>query len=399
MPLGLKSLKKLDVKGKKVLCRVDLNVPISHGKVEDNTRITRLTPTIEYLASKGAKVVLLSHLGRPGGEFKREQSLAPLVDPLSQALGGKEIRFAVDCVGHSAEEVIETLQNGEIALLENLRFHKGEESNNSKFVEQLASLGDIYVNDSFSCSHRKHASIVGLSKALPAAAGLLLNEEIQHLNDILEQPKPPFAAIVGGAKVSTKISLLENLITKVDVLVIGGAMANTFLKAKGHEVGISLYEEKLVSIAKTILEKAAKSDCEVCLPIDVITAKALVRKTTCHVVSIDNVPKDEMILDIGPDTVQDIVEKLTACKTIVWNGPLGAFETSPFDVGTISLARNISKLNGSSGITTVAGGGDIIAALKQAGLAESFTYLSTAGGAFLEWLEGKTLPGIEVLLD
>lgn len=396
--MALKTLKDLNLKGKTVLCRVDLNVPIIQGKVEDATRITKIVPTIEYLTGQGAKVVLLSHFGRPKGEYNREMSLAPLTNYLSEALGGKQIRFALDCIGETAENAVAEMQPGDVLLLENLRFHAGEEKNNPKFVESLAALGDAYVNDTFSCSHRAHASISGLAKKLPSAAGLLLQSEVESLQNLLGSAEHPMAAIVAGSKVSTKLALLQTLVKKVDMLVIGGAMANTFLKAQGYGVGKSLYEKDLVSVAADILEKAKKADCEIFLPTDAVVAKELKEQPECKIVPVKKVPADQMILDLGPQTIASLHEKLKNFKTVVWNGPVGAFEFRPFDVASIAIARSIASLTATNGLKSVAGGGDVLAALSCAGLQESFTYLSTAGGAFLEWLEGAELPGVQSLL-
>lgn len=395
--MPLRTLHDLDVTHKTVLLRVDLNVPIRHGKVEDTTRITRLVPTFEALLKRHAKIVVLSHFGRPKGEFDRDLSLAPITNALSEALGGKPIKFALDCIGESAQHAVSVLQPGDILLLENLRFHKGEEANDPAFIAQLANLGDCYINDTFSCSHRAHASIVGLAQALPSAAGLLLQDEIENVERVLENPERPLAAIVGGGKVSTKLEVLQNLINKVDVLAIGGAMANTFLKAGGYSIGKSLYEEDLVETAKRILAQAKHSSCEIILPNDVIVTREFAERAPCQVLPISQVPEDGMILDIGPDSVQEICDRLDSVKSLVWNGPLGAFELSPFDVGTVSIARKVSSLTQAGSVISVAGGGDVVAALTQAGLIDNFSYISTAGGAFLEWLEGKELPGIAVL--
>ncbi len=395
--MTLRTLKNLDVKGKTVLCRVDLNVPIVQGKVEDATRITKIIPTIEYLIGQGAKVVLLSHFGRPKGEYNLEMSLAPLTNYLSDALDGKPIRFAIDCVGESAEQAVAEMQAGDVLLLENVRFHAGEEKNNPKFVERLAKLGDAYVNDTFSCSHRAHASIVGLAKKLPSAAGLLLQSEVESLQKLLGAADHPMAAIVAGSKVSTKLALLQTLVKKVDMLVIGGAMANTFLKAKGLGIGKSLFEEDLVPVAAEILLKAEKANCEIFLPTDVVVAKELKEQPECRIVQVGNVPTNQMILDLGPETVASLHEKLKSFKTVVWNGPVGAFEFRPFDVASIAIARSIASLTATHNLKSVAGGGDVLAALSCAGLQKSFTYLSTAGGAFLEWLEGAELPGVAAL--
>lgn len=385
--------------GKVVLCRVDLNVPMISGRVEDATRIRKIAPTIQELVKQNARVVVLSHFGRPDGEFVRDMSLAPLTNALSEALDGVEVKFSLDCIGETAKEAVKNLGNGEVLLLENLRFHAGEEANNPKFVEDLANLGDFYVNDTFSCSHRKHASIVGIAKKMPSAAGLLMQEEIENLEKIFKSSSRPMAAIVGGSKVSTKLKLLNTLVKKVDLLVIGGAMANTFLKAAGHKIGKSMHEENLLETAVQIMEKAKKNNCEIFLPVDVVIAKSLENSPVCQVVPVNKIPAGSMALDIGPTSIALLTEKLKSCKTLVWNGPLGAFEFRPFDVATISLARNVASLTMNDSLISVAGGGDIVAALNVAGLTESFTYISTAGGAFLDWLQGDGLPGLDVLME
>lgn len=397
MTVNLRTLKDLNVENKRVLVRIDLNVPMAHGKVEDATRIQRILPTLQELIRRNAKVIMLSHFGRPKGEFDRDMSLAPLADAVSKALGGKEVHFAVDCIGHSAQEAVDALEAGELLLLENVRFHKGETTNDPKFIKELAKLADFYVNDTFSCSHREHASIAGIAKALPSAAGLLLQDEIENLERVLERPEHPVAAVVGGSKVSTKLAVLENLMSKTDMIIIGGAMANTFLAAKGYAIGKSLYEADLLDTAKAIIEKAEKQGCEIVLPTDVVTAEKFEANPPCKITDINNVGKDDMILDIGPASLAALHARFEQCKTVVWNGPLGAFELSPFDVGTINLARTVASLTAQGKLISVGGGGDIVAALGNAGLKEQFTYISTAGGAFLEWLEGKELPGVAVL--
>lgn len=395
--MQLHTLADTDVQHKTVLLRADLNVPMTHGKIEDDTRIARLVPTIEALIAKQAKVVVMSHFGRPKGEFNLDMSLAPLVDVLSEKLGGREVLFSVDCIGHNAEETIARLEPGGVALLENVRFHPGETSNDPAFAKALASLGDVFINDTFSCSHRSHASIIGIAQYLPSCAGLLLQQEIEQLEKYLLAPEAPLAAVVGGSKVSTKLELLDTLIHKVQHLSIGGAMANTFLLAQGIKIGTSRHEKDLVKTAKAILAEAEKSGCFIHLPKDVVVASQLAAQEPCDVVSIDAVPKDKMILDIGPETVSHWGTILSEAKTLIWNGPLGAFEFRPFDVGTCSLARYAGKLTHEGHLTSVAGGGDIVAALGNSGISHSFSYLSTAGGAFLEWLEGHELPGISVL--
>ena len=389
---------KSSVKGKTVLVRADLNVPMSHGKVADDTRIRRTIPTLQALIKAKTKIVVLSHFGRPEGKVAMDLSLAPITDTLSEALEGVPVHFGVDCVGSAAKYAVEELRPGEVALLENLRFHKEEEASDPGFAKQLAGLGDYYVNDAFSCSHRAHASIEGIAKVLPAYAGLLLQDEVSRLEAALGASSQPIAALVGGAKISTKIKILERLVEKVDMLMVGGAMANTFLYAQGYKVGKSLYEKEYADTAKAIIAAAKDHNCTLMLPSDVVLADRLTFKAPCVVVDSDHVAKDKLILDIGPKTVVEWGNALRNCKTVVWNGPLGAFETSPFDVGTISMARFVAGLTHTGQIQSVAGGGDVLSALACAGLRNSFSYISTAGGAFLEWLEGKTLPGIKVLM-
>lgn len=392
-----RTIDDLDVRDKRVLVRVDFNVPMKAGKVTDATRIDRALPTIEALSKKGAKVILLSHLGRPEGEANPEFSLRPVADKLAEKLGGK-IDFAPDCIGEAAKKVVSKLLAGDVALLENTRFHPGEEANDPEFVKALADNGDIYVDDAFSAAHRAHASTEGLARVLPAAAGKAMEQELDHLTAALENPARPLIAVVGGAKVSTKIDLLSNLVAKANVLVVGGGMANTFLAAKGLSVGKSLYEPKLLKTAQEILGKAAERGCKVILPVDVVVAKELQPGTDNRVAAADAVGEDEMILDVGPDTVDLIAKEIELSNTLVWNGPLGAFETKPFDVGTIEAAKFAAKRASTGKLVAVAGGGDTVAALNAAGVADEFTYVSTAGGAFLEWLEGKTLPGVAALV-
>jgi phosphoglycerate kinase len=394
---NIKFLKDFEFDDKRVLLRVDLNVPVVHGKIVDYSRIERVVPTIKYLLKNKAKVIILSHFGRPKGKYDPSLSLAPIVDALNKVLGINDVKFCVDTIGEQAERDIATLKKGEIILLENLRFYPGEENNNADFVNDLAALGDIYVNDTFSCSHRKHASIYGLAKKLPAAMGLLFQEEIENLENVLLAPKKPLIAIVGGSKVSTKINLLQSLILKADYLVIGGGMANSFLRARGYSVGSSLCEENLIDAAKEILKHAQETNCEIILPIDVIVADKLMKPNFCKVVDINNVLDDEMILDIGPKSVNHICQKIDNSKTLIWNGPVGAFEYAPFNIGTESIARYIAYMTNLHNIISVAGGGDVVAALKNSGLRESFSYLSTAGGAFLEWLQGDIGYGMKAL--
>jgi len=394
---ALPTLDNLDVAGKRVLLRVDLNVPMKNGRVTDTTRIDRIIPTVKELSAKGAKVILLSHFGRPKGKPVADMSLAPLAGPLATALGGAEIVFAGDCIGETAKSAVDGLKNGQIALFENLRFHPGEESNDPEFAQALAANGDLYVNDAFSAAHRAHGSTEALARLLPHAAGRLMEEELTSLAKAFETPTHPAAAFVGGAKISTKLDLLGNLSTKVDMLAIGGGMANTFLHALGTPVGRSLCEHELAGTARNIFQSAKDKGCEIILPIDAVVAAELKPGVETAIVAINAVPEDMMILDIGPKTAKDLSQRLSSCKTLIWNGPLGAFETPPFDAGTVEVARKAARLTTKGQLISVAGGGDTVAALVQADAAQDFTYISTAGGAFLEWLEGKTLPGIAAL--
>ena len=393
---NFRTLDDLTVKGQRVLVRCDLNVPMKDGKVTDATRIERSAETLKALAAKGAKVIVLSHFGRPKGKRVPDMSLQPLAGPLGQALGRK-VAFAGDCVGAPAEAAVKALREGEVLLLENLRFHDAEEANDPEFARQLASLGDLYVNDAFSCAHRAHASTEAIARLLPAAAGLLMQAELSHLQAALEHPKRPVMAVVGGAKVSTKLDLLGNLVGKVDCLVIGGGMANTFLFAQGAEIGKSLAERDLAGTAREILDKAKARNCRILLPLDAVVAAEFKANPPTRVVPASQVPAEQMILDVGPQSIAAINAEMARCKTLVWNGPLGAFETPPFDQATVAVAREAARLTKSGALLTVAGGGDTVAALAQAGVEESFSYVSTAGGAFLEWLEGKELPGVAAL--
>ncbi|HTH96258.1 MAG TPA: phosphoglycerate kinase [Stellaceae bacterium] len=395
--VAFKTLDQLDVAGKRVLVRVDLNVPMQDGKVSDTTRIERLVPTIKTLADRNAKVVLMSHFGRPKGKRSADTSLAQLVQPLSQALGGKKVAFAEDCIGVPAEQAVAALRDGEILLLENLRYHAGEEDNAADFIAALAKLGDLYVNDAFSTAHRAHASTEGLAHKLPKAAGLLMQAELEALGAALEKPQRPVAAIVGGSKVSTKLDLLNSMVSKVDLLVIGGAMANTLLLAQGVQVGKSLAEADMLDTARGIMKAAETAKCTIVLPVDAVTAKKFAAHAETETVAIGQVPADAMILDAGPKTVEMVVEKLKHAKTLVWNGPVGAFEFEPFDAGTNGIAREVAKLVEAGKLLAVAGGGDTVSAMTHAGVAEKLSYLSTAGGAFLEWLEGRELPGVKAL--
>ena len=392
-----RTIDELTPAGKRVLVRADLNVPMKGGLVTDATRIERLAPTLLDLSKKGAKVVVLSHFGRPNGKVDPAYSLRPLVAPLSRALGGKPVSFAEDCVGPAAERVVASLAPGEVALLENLRFHPEEEANDAAFARRLASLGDLYVNDAFSAAHRAHASTEALAHLLPAAAGRLMQAELEALGAALETPARPVLALVGGAKVSTKLDLLSFLVRKVDTLAIGGAMANTLLFAQGITVGKSLCERELADTARDIIAKAKAAGCHLLLPVDAVVARKFEANAASETVPIDGVPADAMILDIGPATVAAIGAGLAAAKTLVWNGPLGAFETPPFERGTVAVARRAAELTRSGKLLSVAGGGDTVAALVQAQVADALSYVSTAGGAFLEWLEGRELPGVASL--
>jgi phosphoglycerate kinase len=392
------TLDDLSVAGKRVIVRADLNVPMQDGKVTDATRIERLAPTIDELRRKGARVIVLSHFGRPKGKPDPSMSLKPLVAPLRAALGDAEIAFAEDCIGPAAAQVVDRLRDGQVALLENLRFHAEEEKNDPGFAKKLASLGDIYVNDAFSAAHRAHASTEAVARLLPSAAGRLMQAELEALGKSLDHPARPLAAVVGGAKVSTKLDLLGNLINKVDILIIGGGMANTFLFAGGVDVGKSLCEREMAETARRIAADASAAGKRIVLPVDAVVAPALTAGESARTVPIGRVPSDAMILDIGPKSIAETVETVGACRTLVWNGPMGAFEHAPFDKGTVALAKAVAKLTGEGKLLSVAGGGDTVAALAHAGVEEKFSYVSTAGGAFLEWLEGKELPGVAALM-
>jgi phosphoglycerate kinase len=392
-----RTLDDVDVAGKRVLLRADLNVPMQDGRVGDATRIERLAPTIRELMAKRAKIVVMSHFGRPKGKPDPAFSLRQLVAPLAAALGGAHVAFAEDCVGPAAQRVVGALQEGGVALLENLRFHAEEEANDPAFAGQLAALGDIYVDDAFSAAHRAHASTAALAHLLPSAAGRLMQAELDALSKAVEAPERPLAALVGGAKVSSKLDLLDFLIAKVDVLVIGGAMANTMLFAQGKAVGTSLCERDLAATARGILDKAAHAKCRLVLPVDAVVAREFKAQAASETVAIDQIPADAMILDVGPATVAAIERELAACRTLVWNGPLGAFETPPFDAGTVAVARAVAALTKTGKLLSVAGGGDTVSALAHAGVVDALSYVSTAGGAFLEWLEGRELPGVAAL--
>ncbi|MEQ8229915.1 MAG: phosphoglycerate kinase [Rhodospirillales bacterium] len=391
-----KTIDDLDVRGKTVLVRCDLNVPMKDGQVSDATRLERSALTLTDLADAGARVCVLSHFGRPKGQRVAEMSLKPVADALADVLK-RPVAFAPDCVGPEAEAVVSGLEDGAICVLENLRFHAEEEKNDAGFAAKLAALGDFYVNDAFSVSHRAHASTEAIARALPAAAGRLMQAELDALSQALEAPEHPVAAVVGGAKVSTKMEVLGNMVEKVDLLIIGGGMANTFLHAQGIDVGKSLCEHDMADSAKEILARAEKAGCEIALPVDAVIAREFKEGAPSEVVDVTAVPGDAMMLDVGPVTVRHLTERLADCRTLVWNGPLGAFEITPFDDGTNALARAAATLTQKGTLTSVAGGGDTVAALINAGVSAEFSYVSAAGGAFLEWLEGKDLPGVAVL--
>ena len=394
---AFKTLDDIAVAGKRVLVRVDFNVPMKDGRITDATRIERTAPTLTQLADHGARVIVLSHLGRPKGRVMKDLSLGPLAEVLGQALGGRAVSFAADCVGAEAERVVAAMADGDTALLENLRFHAQEEENDRAFAERLAALGDLYVNDAFSCAHRAHASTEALARLLPAAAGRLMQAELDALESALEAPRHPVAAVVGGAKVSTKLDVLGNLVRKMDTLIVGGGMANTFLHAMGVGVGASLCERDMAGAATDILGRAGEAGCEVVLPTDAVVARSLEAGIDSRVVGIDAVPADAMILDLGPATTDDLIQRLGRCRSLMWNGPLGAFEVAPFDAATNAVARAAAVRTRDGGMLSVAGGGDTVAALVHAGVVEDFSYVSAAGGAFLEWLEGKELPGVAAL--
>ncbi|HET6519003.1 MAG TPA: phosphoglycerate kinase [Geminicoccaceae bacterium] len=395
---GIRTLDDLgEVRGKRVLVRVDFNVPMKDGEVTDATRIERAATTLRELADRGARVVALSHFGRPKGRAEPSMSLRPLVGPLGRALGGRPVAFAPDCVGPEAERVVDGLKDGDVALVENLRFHAGEEKNDPAFADQLAALGDLYVDDAFSAAHRAHASITGLAERLPAAAGRLMQAEVEALQRALDHPERPVAGLIGGAKVSTKIDVLNRLVDRFDVLIIGGAMANTFLLARGLPVGKSLVERDMADTARDILRRAEARGCEVVLPDDAAVAKEFREGAPHEILPVDRVREDDMILDIGPDTIERIGMRLEGCRTVLWNGPMGAFEVPPFDQGTTGVAGVVARETREGRMVSVAGGGDTVAALAHAGALDALSYVSTAGGAFLEWLEGKELPGVAAL--
>jgi phosphoglycerate kinase len=395
MTQTFRTLDDVDVKGKRVLLRVDLNVPMEKGRVTDATRLERIAPTITEIAGKSGKVILLAHFGRPKGRDAKD-SLKPVAAALSQVIR-QPVGFAEDCIGEAAQKAVGSMKDGDILCLENTRFHKEEEKNDPAFVDELAKLGDIWVNDAFSAAHRAHASTEGLGHKLPAYAGRTMQAELDALGKALESPTRPVIAIIGGAKVSTKIDLLQNLVSKVDALVIGGGMANTFLHAQGVGIGKSLAEKDLAATALRIVEKAAVVNCAIILPVDAVVAYHFAANAPSHAYGLDAVPTEGMILDVGPRSIARIHAAIDDAATLVWNGPLGAFEMTPFDRGTMVAAKHAADRTKAKKLISVAGGGDTVAALNQAGVAGDFTYVSTAGGAFLEWMEGKPLPGVEVL--
>jgi phosphoglycerate kinase len=395
---GYRTLEDIDVKGKRVLVRADLNVPMKDGVVTDALRIERQAPTIRELAQKGARVIVLSHFDRPKGKIVPSMSLKPLVSALAKAVG-RPVAFADDWVGERAEHAVAALKNGDVLLLENMRFDAGEEKNDSDFARAIAKLGDIFVNDAFSAAHRAHATTEGLARLLPAAAGRAMEAELHHLHAALDRPTRPLIAVVGGAKVSTKIALLGNLVKRVDVLVIGGAMANTFLAAQGIEVGKSLYERDQLETAREILKKAEDAGAAILLPLDAVVAKEFKANAAHRTAPVGEVADDEIILDVGPATVEAFATRLKYAMTLVWNGPFGAFETQPFDRGTVAAAKAVAARTREGKLLSIAGGGDTVAALAHAGVADDFSYVSTAGGAFLEWLEGQELPGVAALVQ
>ena len=394
--MTFRTLDSLSAAGKRVLVRADLNVPVRDGKITDLTRIERLSPTIKELAGEGAKVIVCSHFDRPKGKRVPEMSLKPMAEALGVVLG-QPVAFADDCVGDVAAAAVSRLRNGDVLVLENTRFHSGEEKNDPAFAASLAALADVFVNDAFSAAHRAHASTEGVAHLLPSYAGRLMQAELEALDAALGNPERPVAAIVGGAKVSTKLELLGNLVTKVNVLIIGGAMANTFLAAEGKSVGKSLQEAEMHDTARSIVAQAKAAGCEVVLPVDAVVATEFRANPPVRTVSVDAVPADSMILDIGPASVAVLIARLPSWKTIVWNGPVGAFETPPFDMATVTLAKAVAKATGRGALRSVAGGGDTVSALRQAGVLDKLSYVSSAGGAFLEWLEGKTMPGVAAL--
>ena len=396
--MTLKTIENIDVSGKVVLLRCDLNIPIDEdGEILDISRIERIIPTVSYLSSKGAKIGLLSHFGRPNGKYDENLSLGFISECLAETLKAQEIVVIPDCIGKVAKQVLADLAEGGIALLENVRFHAGEESNDNEFSKSLSEIADIYINDAFSVSHRKHASTFGITKFLPSYAGLALQLEIEMLEKVLKNAEPPTMGIIGGSKVSTKLNLINNLMKKMKYLAIGGGMANTFLAAKGVNIGASFYEKNMLKEARNIIKRSKDLGCEIILPIDVVVADRIERGVQSNNIKLNEISKSNMILDIGIETVGIISNAIANSKTLLWNGPLGVFEVSPFDEATSSCALTVAMLTRAGGLVSVAGGGDTVSALNNAGAAGGFSYVSVAGGAFLEWIEGKSLPGITAL--
>ncbi|MCB1556935.1 MAG: phosphoglycerate kinase [Alphaproteobacteria bacterium] len=395
--MSFKTLRDFDVRGKTVLLRADLNVPVDASRnVTDTTRIDRVKPTVEYLVAQGAKTLILAHFGRPKGARNAAYSLS-FLPPVLQARWGVDVVFADDCVGGPVQAMADSLKSGQVALLENVRFHAGEEQNDRVFARALAENGDIFINDAFSAAHRAHASTEGLAHLLPTGAGFLMAAELDALNAALEHPQKPVMAIAGGSKISSKLSLLKNLVKKVDYLALGGGMATTFLYAQGHEVGQSLCEPDMADEARAIMAEARACGCEILLPPDRVIVKEFGKNAPHESVSSSAIPADREAVDVGPETIRFLSGKMEGCKTVLWNGPLGVFEVTPFDTGTNELARTVAGLTKAGKIVSIAGGGDTVAALENAGVVQDFTYVSTAGGAFLEWLEGKPLPGVAAL--
>ena len=394
--MGFRTLDEAEVSGRRVLVRVDFNVPMEDGRVADDTRLKAALPTIQDLRGRGARVILLSHFDRPKGKRVPSMSLRPLAEPLARLIGAP-VAFADDCIGPDARAAVDKLRDGDVLLLENLRFHAGEEANDPTFAKALAALGDLYVNDAFSAAHRAHASTEGVAHLLPAYAGRAMQRELEHLEKALGSPQRPVMGIVGGAKVSTKLDLLENLVGKLQFLAIGGGMANTFLFAQGHDVGASLCEKDMAATARAILDGADAARCRILLPTDVVVADKLEPGVASRAIALDKIGPDDRIFDVGPDSLVQILDAMSESKTLVWNGPLGVFEVPPFDKGTVAAARHAAALAKSGKLVAVAGGGDTVAAMNAAGVTDDLTFVSTAGGAFLEWMEGKTLPGVAAL--
>lgn len=390
-------LKNCVISNKNIIIRVDINVPINNGVIEDDTRIRAIIPTLKYLAENKAKTIVISHFGRPNGKVEPSMSIKQLLPKIQELLGDIKVNFIDDCVGEKVKKAVEATNYGEIIMLENLRFHQEETKNDPRFSQELASLANLYINDAFSCSHRSHASITGIPAILKSCAGFLMETELDSLSKHLENAKKPMMAVVGGAKVSTKINLLNSLASKTQTIVVGGGMANTFLYALGKNIGKSLCEKDLKDQALQIIESAKQQNCKIFLPFDVVVTKKFEQNSPCQVISADSVQDDDIIVDIGPLSIAELTKELQNHQTLLWNGPLGAFELKPFNIGTDSFARAAAALTNSKKLISISGGGDSVSALNSAGLIEEFTYISTAGGAFMEWLEGKDLPGVAAL--